>query len=99
VSGLSGSKVFESVSVSEPWASGRAAASVELTRAATTRLGVRGLTVVRKDGTEFDTTAVRSGQTKKTVFLPVGRATLTAVDFDGRTVGRVAVAVRGKKVV
>ncbi|WP_458188240.1 twin-arginine translocation signal domain-containing protein [Haladaptatus sp. NG-WS-4] len=97
VSGLSGSSVFERVSVSEPWASGRVSAKVSLTPTATTELGVRGLTVVHSDGSEFDTASVQSGQTKKKLFLPVGKSTLTAVDFDGETVDSVTVTVGGRK--
>ncbi|WP_458205078.1 twin-arginine translocation signal domain-containing protein [Haladaptatus sp. NG-SE-30] len=99
VSGLAGSEVFERVSVSEPWASDRVAASVSLTPEATTKLGVRGLTVVHSDGSKFDTASILSGQTKKTLFLPVGKSTLTAIDFDEKTVGSVEVTVRGKKVI
>ncbi|WP_227380797.1 hypothetical protein [Haladaptatus halobius] len=88
------------MSVSEPWASGRVAASVTLTSAATTKHGVRALTVIKKDGTEFDTGTIQSGQTSKTIFLPVGKqSTLTAVDFDGKTVGSIIVKVSGNKII
>ncbi|WP_233274726.1 hypothetical protein [Haladaptatus cibarius] len=97
VSGLGTSDVFRKVSVSEPWASGRVVASVSFTPTATTKLGVRGLTVIGSTGTEFDTAAVQSGQSKKSIFLPVGKSTLTAVDFDGKTVDSVEVTVRGNK--
>ncbi|GAA0199801.1 hypothetical protein ACFFQF_00605 [Haladaptatus pallidirubidus] len=97
VSGLADSQIFEKVSVSDSWASGRVVASVSLTPTATTESGVRDLTVISSSGTEFDTAAVRSGQTKKSIFLPVGKSTLTAVDFDGKTVESVEVTVRGNK--
>jgi hypothetical protein len=98
-SGVSNSSVFKRVSVSEPWASGRVAASISLTPAATTKQGVRGLTVIKKDGTEFDTGSVQSGQTSKTMFVPVGQqSTVSAIDFDGKTVETIAVRVSGTKI-
>ncbi|WP_266077125.1 hypothetical protein [Haladaptatus caseinilyticus] len=97
VTGLADSEIFKKVSVSEPWASGRVVASVSFTSTATTESGVRGLTVISSSGTEFDTATVQSGQTKKSIFFPVGKSTLTAVDFDGKTVETVEVAVRGDK--
>ncbi len=98
VTGLTESEVFRKVSVSESWASGRVVSSVSFTPTATTDGGVRGLTVISSSGTEFDTATVASGQTKKSIFLPVGNSTLTAVDFDGKTVESVSVSVRGEKV-
>ncbi|SIR07311.1 hypothetical protein SAMN05421858_1323 [Haladaptatus litoreus] len=98
VSGIGNSDVFRKVSVSEPWASGRVVASVSFTSTATTNLGVRGLTVIGSSGTEFDTAAVQSGQSKKSIFLPIGKSTLSAVDFDGETVDSVEVTVRGNKI-
>ncbi|WP_435153727.1 twin-arginine translocation signal domain-containing protein [Haladaptatus sp. DFWS20] len=99
VSGLADSDVFETVSVREPWASGRVVVSIKFAPTATTELGVRGVTVIGSSGTEFDTAAVQSGQLKKSVFFPVGKSTLTAVDFDGKTVDSVDVTVRGTKIV
>lgn len=98
VSGAGNSNVFEKVSVSEPWASGRVAASVGLTRTATTEYGVRKLTVISSSGSKFDTGTVESGQTSKTVFVPVGKSTLSAVDYDGKTVDSVTVTVSGRKI-
>ncbi|MCO8244179.1 MULTISPECIES: twin-arginine translocation signal domain-containing protein [unclassified Haladaptatus] len=98
VSGTDESKIFEKVSVSEPWASGRVSASVSLTPAATTEYGVRELTVISSSGSEFDTGTVQSGQTSKTVFVPVGKSTLSAVDYDGKTVDSVTVTVGGNKI-
>ncbi|WP_227380755.1 hypothetical protein [Haladaptatus halobius] len=58
------------------------------------------LTVIKQDGTEFDTGTVQSGQTSKTLFLPVGQtATLSAVNFDGKTVETIDVTVSGTKIV
>jgi hypothetical protein len=98
VTGIEESSVFKRVSVTEPWASGRVLASVNLTSTATTDDGVRELTVISSSGSEFDTGSVYSGQTSKSVFLPVGKATLTAVDFDGRTVDSVSVDVSGNRI-
>jgi hypothetical protein len=98
VTGIGDSEVFEKVSVSEPWASGRVSASVSLTSDATTRYGVRKLTVISSSGSEFDTGTVQSGQTSKKVFIPVGKSTLSAVDFDGKTVDTVSVKVGGNRI-
>ncbi len=98
VSGIDDSEVFEKVSVSEPWASGRVSASVSLTPEATTRYGVRKLTVISSSGSEFDTGTVQSGQSSKKVFVPVGKSTLSAVDFDGKTVDTVSVKVSGNRI-
>ena len=97
ISGLDDSRVFEKVSVSESWSRGRVVASVSLTPTATTKIGVRGLTVISPSGTEFDTAEVGSGQTKQSIFFPMGKSTLTAVDFYGKTVESVGVTVRGDK--
>ncbi len=98
ISGTGTSKVFKKVSVSEPWASGRVSASVSLTPTATTKYGVRELIVISSSGSEFDTGTVQSGQTSKKVFVPVGKSTLSAVDYDGKTVDTVTVKVTGNKV-
>ncbi|ODR82186.1 hypothetical protein BG842_23540 [Haladaptatus sp. W1] len=97
VTGIEDSTVFKAVSVSEPWASGRVNAKVSFTPSATTEYGVRTLVVVSSSGSEFDTAGVYSGQTSKSVFLPVGKSTLTAVDFDGKTVDSVSVTVSGDR--
>ncbi len=98
VSKAGASNVFKKVSVSEPWASGRVSASVSLTSAATTKYGVRKLTVISSSGSKFDTGTVQSGQTSKTVFVPVGKSTLSAVDYDGKTVDSVRLTVSGNKI-
>lgn len=100
VSGLADSNVFKQVKTSESWASGRVALSVSLTSVATTTHGVRQLAVIDRSGEKFDTVTVYSGQTSKTVFAPTHQpATLSATDYDGKTVDQVRVTVSGQKIV
>lgn len=100
VSGLADSTVFKQISTSEPWASGRVALSVSLTSAATTKHGVRQLAVIDKSGEEFDTASVHSGQTSKTLFAPTHQmTTLSATDYNGKTVEQITVTVDGQKIV
>lgn len=93
------SKVFESVSTTEPWASGRVKASVTLTPNATTSAGVTKLTVISEKGTDFDTVSLEGGQTSAIVYLPTGQnATIVAVDtIDGTIVETRTVTTGGKK--
>lgn len=89
------SSVFDSVSVSEPWANGRVVATVKLRAGASTETGVRKLVTVAPDGTKFDTVDIDSGQTSATLYFPVGTSTLSAVDYGGRTVESIEVTVAG----
>lgn len=99
VSGLTDSSVFKQISTSESWASGRVTLSVSLTAAATTKHGVRQLAVIDKSGEKFDTATVKSAQTSKTVFAPTHQpVTLSAADYDGKTVDQVKVTVSGQKI-
>jgi hypothetical protein len=98
--GLSRSAVFESVTMAdEAWASGRVAVKMSLTPTATTEQGVRKLTTVTKSGSKFDTAMVESGQTSATLYAPTHqRVSLSATDYDGKTVETVTIRVGGNKI-
>ncbi|WP_233203929.1 hypothetical protein [Halegenticoccus soli] len=100
VDGLSGSNVFEDVSLAESWATTRTTAKVTLTRRATRAVGVRELAVVSSSGSEVWTGSVVAGQTSVSdVVFPVGSpATLTAADYDGAFVDAVTVTVDGRTI-
>lgn len=96
---IADSAVFKQISTSESWASGRVALSVSLTAAATTKHGVRKIAVIDKDGKMFDTSTVKSGQTSKTLFAPTHQqVTLSATNYDGKTVNQIKITVSGRQV-
>jgi hypothetical protein len=82
------SAVFEDVTTSEPWVSGRIKTSVTLATNATSDQDVTDLTVTTESGKAFDSTTVASGQTSGlTLYLPAGEnATITATDSVNGTV-------------
>jgi hypothetical protein len=82
------SAVFEKISTSEPWVSGRIKTSVTLAPNATSEGSVTDLTVTTESGKAFDSTTVASGQTSGlTLYLPAGEnATITATDSVNGTV-------------
>lgn len=95
------STVFESISTSEPWASGRVRTSVTLTSNATSDQGITQLNVTDESGDSFDSTSVSSGQTSGlTLYLPAHQnATITAVDgVNGTTVETRTVSTGGNRI-
>lgn len=94
---LSGSEVFESVSLMESWSANRATGKLTLTDAATTELNVRDLAVVDSSGSSVWSGTVVPAQTSiSNVALPVGQpAVLAAANASGEFVERVEVRVVG----
>ena len=83
------SAVFEKISTTEPWVSGRVKTSVTLASNATSEQSVTDLTVTTESGKSFDSATVDSGQTSGlTLYLPAGEnATITATDsVNGTTI-------------
>lgn len=83
------SAVFEEITTSEPWVSGRVKTSVTLASNATSEQSVTDLSVTTESGKSFDSTTVASGQTSGlTLYLPAGEnATITATDsVNGTTI-------------
>lgn len=97
---LSGSTVFESVSVSEPWVNGQVEASVSLTREATRSLAVRELAVTAQSGSGVWSGAVDPTQTSVSgvLFPQTGVSTLAAADNSGKFVEAVTVRVTGRRI-
>ena len=96
------SAVFEKISTSEPWVSGRIKTSVILASNATSEQSVTDLTVTTESGKSFDSTTVASGQTSGlTLYLPAGEnATITATDsVNGTTVETQTVSTGGNELV
>ncbi|MFC4359804.1 hypothetical protein ACFO0N_17810 [Halobium salinum] len=97
---LSGSNVFESVSLMESWTANQATAKLALTDTATTELNVRRLAVIDSQGSSVWTGAVEPAQTSvSNVMLPVGSpVTLAAANASGEFVDRVEITVVGDTV-
>jgi hypothetical protein len=94
------SAVFEDISTSEPWVSGRIKTSVTLAANATSEQSVTDLTVTTESGKSFDSTTVSSGQTSGlTLYLPAGEnATITATDsVNGTTIETHTVSTNGNE--
>jgi hypothetical protein len=94
------SAVFEEISTSEPWVSGRIKTSVTLAANATSEQSVTDLTVTTESGKSFDSTTVSSGQTSGlTLYLPAGEnATITATDsVNGTTIETRTVSTGGNE--
>ncbi|WP_435077943.1 hypothetical protein [Halococcus sp. AFM35] len=94
------SAVFEEISTSEPWVSGRIKTSVTLAPNATSEQDVTDLTVTTESGKVFDSTTVASGQTSGlTLYLPAGEnATITATDsVNGTTIETHTVSTGGNE--
>jgi hypothetical protein len=94
------SAVFEDISTSEPWVSGRIKTTVTLVPNATSEGSVTDLTVTTESGTAFDSTTVASGQTSGlTLYLPAGEnATITATDsVNGTTIETRTVTTDGNE--
>lgn len=70
ISSSGDSEVFERVSTTNEWGASSVQASVTLTPAATTSMGVTRLNVITQSGESFYTTTVDSGQTSVTVPVP-----------------------------
>lgn len=95
----SGSAVFESLSVDEPWASGHVRANATL--AATPAAGnVTTITIIGEDNQEYDTVSVASGQSVVPLWIPASRnATLVASNsVNSTTLGTLNVSTGGNRV-
>lgn len=97
---VGGSRVFDSITVSEPWASIRVRAKVKLTPEATTERGVSDLNVIAASGSTFWTGSVDVGQTSvSTVQLPTNQtSTIFAITSSGSVVERLEVTAGGDRV-
>lgn len=97
---LSGSAVFEGVSVSEPWVNGQVEASVSLTPEATRSMAVRELAVTSQSGSGVWSGTVDPTQTSVSgvLFPQRGDSTLAAADNSGKFVEAVTVRVTGTRV-
>ncbi len=94
------SAVFDEISTSEPWVSGRVKTAVTLAPNATSEQSVTDLTVTTESGKTFDSTTVASGQTSGlTLYLPAGEnATITATDsVNGTTIETHTVSTGGNE--
>lgn len=81
------SEVFERVSTTSEWGTSSVQASVTLTPAATTSMGVTRLNVITQSGESFYTTTVDSGQTSVSLPVPTGtRSRIVAVNTVNGTV-------------
>lgn len=81
------SEVFERVSTVSEWGTTSVQASVTLTPAATTSMGVTRLNVITQSGSSFYTTTVDSGQTSVSMPVPTdGRFRIVAVNTVNGTV-------------
>lgn len=91
--------VFESVSTGNEWGTSSVSASVTLTPAATTSMGVTRLNVITQGGESFYSTSIDSGQTS--VSLPVPTKTparIVAVNtVNGTVVGTHNITVTGSR--
>ncbi|WP_079890720.1 hypothetical protein [Halococcus agarilyticus] len=92
------SAVFESLSVSESWASQRTRAKATL-RSSPEAGNVSQITVVTASGTSFSTVNLDPGQTSVVLELPANRnATLVATDtVNGTTIEKLNVTTGGDK--
>lgn len=97
---LSGSAVFEDVSVSEPWVNGLLEATVSLRPGATREQSVRELAVTTESGSRLWAGDVSPTQTSvSSVLLPEqGTATLAAADNTGKFVEALTVRVSGTRI-
>lgn len=93
------SRVFESISVNEPWSSQRVRASATL--ASSPEAGnVTQLTVINADGDLVSTVNVSPGQTSVTLMLPANaNATIVASDtINGTTIEKLNVTTDGDRI-
>jgi hypothetical protein len=90
------SSVFENVSVTESWASGRIRATAHLTSSPAAG-NVTQITVIRENGKSFSTSSVDPGQTSVLIMLPPNQnATLIASDtINGTTLATLNVTTSG----
>ncbi len=98
VSATDNSTVFESLSVSEPWASGQIRVNATLTSSPDAG-NVTQITVIRENGEPFSTVAVEPGQTTVQLTLPANQnATLVSSDtINGTTLDTLNVSTGGNK--
>lgn len=92
------SSVFDTVSITESWASGRVRATAHLTSSPAAG-NVTQITVIRDNGKTFSTSPVDPGQTAVVLHLPPNQnATLVASDtINGTTIATLNVTTDGNK--
>lgn len=97
--GLANSQVFKALTPAN-WAVQHLTVGVSFTSVATTKLGVRSLTVVAASGSAVWSDTVSPGESSIMASLPTAQTvTLVATDYDGRTVETLRVTVGGNTLV